>query len=159
MGRRELHVIRVPKLVTIFLLVVVSAAMAVLIYVLSGRAYTSGSHPVRDLLGRALHSETGSISRDALLAGLMPVFANVLLFIPWGFLMFLALDSPARPRRRTYFLTILGGVIFAAIIHVWQYSLPTRVTSAADGAANAFGALAGAILGHLRKQMRIRFDY
>src|SRR5512138_2523349 len=132
MGRRELHVIRVPKPVTVILLVLVSAAMAVLIYMLSGRAYTSGSHPVRDLLSRVLHSDTRSISRGALLAGLMPGMANVLLFIPWGFLMFLALDTPARPRRRTYVLTILGGVVFAAIIDIWQYSLPTRVTSAAD---------------------------
>ncbi|MGZ5477793.1 MAG: VanZ family protein [Thermoanaerobaculia bacterium] len=159
MGRRELHVIRVPKLLTIALLLVVSAAMVFLVYALSGRAYTSASHPVRDLLVRVLHSDPRPVSRDALLALAMPVIANVLLFIPWGFLAFLALDTPASPRRRTYLLTILGGIVFAAIIDVWQYSLPTRVTSAADAVANTFGATAGAILGHLRKQVRLRFDY
>lgn len=159
MGRRDVRVISVPKFVTVILLLLVSAGMAALIYALSGRAYANESHPIRDLLVRAMHADYRSVSRSWLLAVLMPVIANGMLFIPWGFLAFLALDSPSRPRRRTYALTVLGGVIFAAAIEAWQYTLPTRVTTLADSIANGCGAFTGALLGHLRKQVRVRFQY
>ena len=157
MGKREVHVVPVPKWATVILLVLVSAAMAALIYVLSGRAYANASHPIRDLIVRMLRA--GSVPRPTLLAVLMPVFANVLLFVPWGFLTFVALDSPDRPRRTSYVLTVLSGVVFAALINAWQYTLPTRVTTPADSIANGCGALAGAVLGHLRKMVRVRFEY
>jgi len=41
----------------------------------------------------------------------------------------------------------------------WQEFLPTRVTSPPDALANAAGALAGAALGHARKDVRVRFDF
>ena len=151
--------ISVPKFVTVILLLLLSAGMAALIYALSGRAYANESHPIRDLIVRTMHSDYRSVSRSWLLAVLMPVIANGMLFIPWGFLAFLALDTPSRPRRRTYALTVLGGVIFAAAIEAWQYTLPTRVTTAPDSIANGFGAFTGALLGHLRKQVRVRFQY
>jgi len=159
MGRRDVRVIAVPKFVTVLLLLLVSAAMAGLIYALSGRAYANASHPIRDLMMHLMHADYRSVSRGWRLAGLMPVIANTLLCIPWGFLVFVALDRPARPRRRTYALTVLGGVIFAAAIEMWQLTLPTRVTTATDSVANGFGALTGAILGHLRKQVRVRFEH
>ena len=157
MGRRDVHVIAVPKWATLILLVAVSAAMTALIYALSGRAYANESHPIRDLLVHVMRA--GSVPRPNVLAVLMPVIANVLLFVPWGFLTFIMLDSPARPRRTSYIITILSGVIFAALIEAWQYTLPTRVTTPADSIANGCGAFAGAILGHLRKVVRLRFDY
>ena len=159
MGRRDVRVIAVPKWASATLLVLVSAAMAALIYALSGRAYANDAHLVRVLVSRLFHAEGTVVSRSTVLAVLMPVIANILLFIPWGFLAFVALDTPERPRRNTYMLTVAGGVIFAVIIELWQYTLPTRVTTPADSLSNAFGALTGAILGHLRKRVRVRFDY
>src|SRR3954470_22345086 len=98
MGRRDVRVIAVPKWATAALLVLVSAAMAALIYALSGRAYANGEHPIRMLLSRLFHAEGTGVSRSTVLAVMMPVIANILLFIPWGFLAFVALDMPARPR-------------------------------------------------------------
>jgi VanZ family protein len=94
-----------------------------------------------------------------LLAFLMPVIANVILFVPWGFLAFIALDSPRLPRRTTYLLTIVFALIVAIALSVWQDFLPTRVTSLTDAIANGAGALAGAALGHARKTVRVRFDF
>ena len=159
MGRRDVTVIAVPKWASATMLVLVSAAMVGLIYALSGRAYANDAHSVRDLLWRLLHTERTDVSRSTVLAALMPVIANILLFIPWGFLAFLAIDMPARPRRVTYALTVAGGVIFAALIELWQYTLPTRVTTPADSLANALGAFTGAVIGHLRKKVRVRFEY
>ncbi len=158
MGKRQVHVIVVPKPVTYALLVVTMAAMAGLLYLLSGKAYAADTHPVREILARLLGSSRGPVSRDALLAFLMPVIANMLLFVPWGFLAFVAVDSPSRARGVTYAITIVAAVVFAAAMFVWQQYLPTRVTSLADTVANGAGALAGAALGHARKGVRVRFE-
>lgn len=158
MGRRAVRVIVVRKPVATVLLVVLSAALVALVYTLSGRAYASGSYPLRDLIF-GLRGSAHPLSREALLAGLMPVIADVLLFVPWGFLLFVVLDTPQRPRSRTYALTFLCGLAFAALLDASQAFLPTRVTDSLDTLANAVGALGGAVAGHLRKQVRIQFNY
>jgi glycopeptide antibiotics resistance protein len=156
---RAMHVIHVRKGTTVALLVFTSGVMVAMLYLLSGRAYAAETHPYREIVARILGSSgPGPVSRDALLAFLMPVIANILLFMPWGFLAFLALDSPKRSRTSTYSLTVLAAVLFAAAMFVWQQFLPTRVTSPFDTIANAAGALAGAALGHARKAFRVRFD-
>lgn len=159
MGKRQVHVIVVRKMVTFTLLAVTMAAMAGLLYLLSGKAYAADTHPIREILARLLGSSRGPVSRDALLAFLMPVIANMLLFVPWGFLAFVALDSPSRNRLATYAITIVAAMVFATAMFVWQHYLPTRVTSLPDAVANGAGALAGAALGHARKGVRIRFDF
>ncbi|HYI08919.1 MAG TPA: VanZ family protein [Thermoanaerobaculia bacterium] len=158
MGKRHVRVIVVRKPVTVALLVLTMVAMAALLYLLSGKAYAADTHPIREILARLLGSGRGPISRDAVLAFLMPVIANILLFVPWGFLTFLALDTPSRPRKATYAITLVAAVVFAAAMYLWQLYLPTRVTALPDTVANGAGALAGAALGHARKSMRIRFD-
>lgn len=159
MGKRQVHVVAVRKPVTALLLFLVSAGMAALLWFLSGKAYMSDAHPISEMIARLLGSGRRSLSRDAFFAFLMPITANILLFIPWGFLMFLALDRPSRARKRTYLLTFLAGVLFAAVVQAWQMILPTRVTGLADSVANAVGALTGAALGQMRKDVQVRFEF
>jgi glycopeptide antibiotics resistance protein len=157
MGRQQVHVLRVRKWVTLALLVLATAAIVGLIYSLSGRAYAAETHPFRELVARLLGSGSGPVSRDAVLAFLMPVIANILLFVPWGFLAFLVLDGKTRSRRATYAWTVAGAVAFAGGMALWQLALPMRVTSLPDTLANGMGALAGAALGHARKVVYVRF--
>jgi VanZ family protein len=159
MGKRHVYVIEVRKGVTIALLLLTTAAMAALLYALSGRAYAPGAHPVRDLLARALGSGPRTLSPDAILASLTPAIANMLLFVPWGFFAFIAADTPSRPRARTYVFTFVAAIVFALLMYLWQQYLPTRVTALPDTISNALGALAGAALGHARKTVRVRFDF
>jgi VanZ family protein len=159
MGKRQVHVVPVRKPMTVAFLVLVTGLMASLLYFLSGKAYAADAHPVRDLLARALGSGRASVSRGALLASLMPVFANMLLFLPWGFLAFIALDTPSRPRARSYAIISVAALVFAALMYLWQQYLPTRVTNPADTIANVLGALAGAFIGQVRKDVRVRFDF
>ena len=159
MGKRHVYVIPVRKPVTFALLALTTALMITLLYLLSGRAYAADRNPLWELAARMLGAHREPVSRDALLAFLMPVIANVLLFVPWGFLAFVGLDSPRRARRTTYLLTMAGAFVVAGSLYVWQEFLPGRVTSAPDAIANGAGALAGAALGHARKGMRIRFDF
>ena len=147
----------VPKAVTIVLLALVSAAMVALLYFLSGKTYVRDSHPATELVLRFLRRDDPS--RSAILAALMPIFANVLFFVPWGFLTFIAFDTPRRRRVRTYLLTFVAAAIFAAAMEIWQTFLPTRVTSPVDAIANAAGALLGAVGGHLRKEIHVRFEH
>ena len=155
-----MHVVRVPKGVTVALLVLVSGAMIAFYVILSGRTYVRPQGSTEELLMRIVHrEEQGTLSLDTAIALLWPITANVLLFMPWGFLMFLALDAPGRPRLRTYAVTLVVGVAFAAGIEIWQMSLLAPVTSLSDAVANAAGAAAGALVGHLRKQVRVRFDH
>jgi VanZ family protein len=158
MGKQRVHVVVVRKTVTLALLVLTTAAMGGLLYLLSGKAYAADTNPMRELASRLVGSGRVSLRRDELLAFLMPVIANVLLFVPWGFLAFVVFDEPSRPRRTTYALTVIAAVIFATAMYLWQLLLPTRVTSLFDTVANGLGALAGAALGHARKGVRVRFD-
>jgi VanZ family protein len=155
MGKREVRTVVVRKWVTFTFLILVSAGMVALLYFLSGKAYAPESHPIRDLL----FAGNRPLPRPALLAGFMPVIANVLLFVPWGFLMFLILDRPERPRGRAYALTVATGLLFALALQVWQVAFPTRVTAWADALANAAGTFIGAAGGHLRKRYYIRFEF
>jgi len=159
MGKRQVHVLRVRKPVSYTLLMLTTAVMAGGLYLLSGRAYATDRNPLWDVAAGFLGADRAPVSRGALLAFLMPVFANILLFLPWGFLAFVALDGPGRARRTTYLLTVAGALFVALALFAWQRFLPTRVTSMPDVLANAAGALAGAALGHARKGVRIRFDF
>lgn len=159
MGKRHVRSVVVRKPVTVALLLLLSVAMAGLLYALSGRAYAVDRHPMLELAARLLGAGAVPVSRSALLAMMMPVLANVMLFVPWGFLAFVALDSKKRSRRSAYMMTIAGALVFAAALYAWQTVLPTRVTAVTDALANALGAFAGAALGHLRKGVRIQFDF
>lgn len=151
--------VRVRKPVTWTLLVLATAALAGMIYGLSGKAYAADTDPLREIVARLLGSGREPVSRSTLLAFLMPIAANVLLFVPWGFLSFVALDRPLRPRKVSYAITFVAALVLAAALYVWQQFLPTTVTSLPDSFANAIGALGGAALGQARKDVRVRFDF
>ena len=153
MGKREVRTVIVPKWVTAVLLVATSAAMIALVSALSGRAYASEPLSVRELVTRIMDR-----SPHAALVASMPLVANALLFVPWGFFAFLVLDRPGRSRSMVYAITIVAGALFAIAISAWQSLLPTRLTTIADSVANIAGTFAGAAAAHLRKRVRVRFD-
>ena len=154
MGRAEVVTVRVPKWATFILLILVSVAMASAIYALSGRAYEPQRASPMDFLLR-LRRQAG---KPALLATMAPLVADLLFFVPWGALAFLAFDRAGQPRRRSYAVTMLVGVAFALGLVGWQVTLPTRVTGWVDAIWNVAGCFAGALVGHARKEMHIRFE-
>ena len=89
---------------------------------------------------------------------LAPPAADVLFFIPWGFLVFMAADRRDRPRSQTLLIAGLAGLAFSLLLNAWQYALPTMVTDLRDIFWDTLGALAGAALGHLRKKVQFRFE-
>jgi hypothetical protein len=158
MANRDLHIVRVPRWVTVTLLLLVSVAIAALIWSLAGKAvYREAATPQRLMDAFLRYDRTGA-GRANLLASAAPAIAGALLFVPWGALAFLSFDRPSRSRAVTYVVVVVVGVTFALGLSVWQEWLPTRITGRLDVLWNAIGALAGAVLGHLRKRVRVRFE-
>ena len=157
-GKQTIRTILVPRWVTVALLILVSAAMAGLIVMLSGRAYLRQRLTMAEVVALAHRYDRGDLSNDAILATAASGIADILFFMPWGALAFLAFDSGESHRLRTYLLTLAMGLTFALGLVAWQSALPTRVTGWEDAGWNTFGCMAGAIAGHLRKRLRVRFD-
>lgn len=158
MGKRTIRTILVPRWATVSLLLLLAIGMAAVIAALSGRAYLGRGLTVPEVVSLIHRYDRGALSNDALLATAAPAIADVAFFIPWGVLAFLAFDGGDDHRLRTYLLTLAVGVTFALGLVAWQSALPTRVTGWVDAGWNAVGCLAGAVGGHLRKRVRIRFD-
>ena len=154
MGRAEVVTVRVPKWATFLLLLLVSAGMVAAIYLLSGHAYEPQRASPADFLLR-LRRQAG---KPLLLAIIAPLIVDILFFVPWGALAFLGFDRAGRSRRRTYAVTMMVGAAFALGLFGWQVTLPTRVTGWVDAIWNVAGCFAGALLGHARKEMHIRFE-
>jgi hypothetical protein len=158
MGKRSIRTILVPRWATVVMLVLLSLAMAALIARLSGRAYLRQRLTIPEVIALVHRYDQGALSNDAVLATAATGIADILFFMPWGALAFLAFDGGEGHRLRTYLLTLAVGLTFALGLVAWQSALPTRVTGWEDAGWNTFGCLAGAIAGHLRKRLRIRFD-
>lgn len=149
-------IIRRPA--TIALLVLVTAAILVMTVAISGKSYSKVDPiPFEDVRHLIHRLETRAMSTQILALMVMPIVANVLLFVPWGFLLFISLYTAERPTVQTYVLTILLGFSFTLVIEAWQYFLPTRVADVNDVIWNTVGATFGALLGHLR--LRVRFEF
>ncbi len=148
----------IRRSVTVILLIAATAAIIGLTISISGKSYTKVDpipfEGIRHVWYRLGHS---TVSTTILALVVMPILGNVLLFLPWGFLMFITLYSAERPTVQTYVLTILLGFSFSLAIEAYQYFLPSRVADINDVIWNTVGAIVGAMLGHAR--LRVRFEF
>jgi glycopeptide antibiotics resistance protein len=159
MGKHELREVVVRRTTTVLLLILTTVIIATVTLWLTGKAYRKVDpvpfHEIRLIAHRLAE---GHVTVPVLVALATPMLLNILLFLPWGFLMFLALDRPERPTIQSYLLTILFGIAFSASVEVYQYFLPSRVTDVNDVIWNGVGAVVGAFLGHLRRRVRVSFE-
>lgn len=153
-----MSIVTVKRPVTILLLLLVTAAIVFITVWTSGRNYSKvHATPFDDIRMIAERMGGRPISTQVLALLIVPIIANVLLLVPWGFLMFIALYSVERPTVQTYVLTVLLGFSFTLAIEGWQYFLPSRVADVNDVIWNTAGTVVGAILGHMR--LRVRFEF
>jgi len=149
----------VKRPVTILLLLLVTVCIAGTTLWMAGKSYSKVDPvPFEDLRHLAHRIAHRPVSTRVLALIIVPIIANVLLFVPWGFLMFISLYTVERPTVQTYVLTFLLGLTFSCIIEAWQYFLPDRVADINDIIWNSVGTLAGAILAHMRLRLRFEFD-
>jgi glycopeptide antibiotics resistance protein len=148
----------VRRFVTILLLLIVTAAIVSITVWSTGKSYTKVEPLPFDELRHLVHlSERKPVSTQIVAVIVVPIIGNILLFVPWGALMFIALYSVERPTVQTYVLTILLGFTFTLSIEAWQYFLPSRVADINDVIWNTSGTILGAIVGHMR--LRVRFEF
>src|SRR5471032_1272452 len=144
---------------TVLLLLLVTAGIIVVTLSISGKSYAKVDpipfEGVRHLWARLHHRST---STWLIAMVVMPIVGNILLFLPFGFLLFLSLHSDDRPMIQTYVLTILIGFSFSCAVEAYQYFLPTRVADINDIIWNTAGTLVGTVLGHLRTRVRFEFE-
>ena len=149
----------IKKPVTLLLLVGVTLAITTITVWMGGKSYENFDPiPFDDLKNLAQRLGNRPISTHILAVIVMPMIANVLLFVPWGFLLFISLYTVDRPTLQTYILTILLAFSFSLGIEGWQYFLPSRVADINDVIWNTTGAILGAFLGHARLRVRFEFD-
>lgn len=149
----------VRRRTAVLMLLLTTAAIVGLTLWASGKVYTKvDPEPFREvrLLGQKLSE--GPVRTETLIALTMPLLMNVLMFMPWGFFLFLVLDRPERATIQTYLWTILGAMAFSSLVEGWQYFLPTRVTDVSDIIGNGIGAMLGAVYGHIRKRVLFAFE-
>lgn len=159
MAKGAVRTIVVRRWISVVCLLLTTVAIAMITLSLSGRAYSKVDpvpfREVRLLVDKLSDDEPTPM--PVVIALFAPVVMNILLFMPWGFLMFIILDHD-RHSAQSYLITILLATALSLGIELWQYFLPTRVTDINDLIWNVSGALLGAILGHLRKRVRVAFE-
>ena len=152
------RVVTVRRPVTVLLLMLTTVGIAAVTIWFSGKSYSKVDPiPFEDLHTLRHVMSRHPVSTHILAVIVVPVIANTLLFVPWGFFLFIALYTVERPTLQTYVLTILLGFTFTCAIEAWQYFLPTRVADVNDIIWNTVGVFLGAILGHLRERVRFEF--
>ena len=148
----------IRKPLTVLLLAITTLAIVGVTIWLSGKSYENFEPiPFDDLRYLARRLAARPISTHMLAVIVVPMIANVLLFVPWGFFAFITLYTVDRPTMQTYVLTILLGFSFTLGIEAWQYFLPSRVADINDVIWNTSGTILGALLGHAR--LRVRFEF
>lgn len=151
--------VNIGKPLTIVMLVVVTGAIVAITVWMSGKSYSNlDPIPFDDIRYLIRRLAARPISTHILAVLIVPMIANVLLFLPWGFLTFIALYTLDRPTLQTYVLTILLGLSLSLGIEGWQYFLPSRVADINDVIWNTTGVVLGALLGHARLRVRFEFD-
>ena len=148
----------VKKPLTVLLWMATTLAIITITLWMAGRSYENFEPiPFDDLRYLAKRLAERPISTHILAVLVVPMIANVLLFVPWGFLAFITFYNVERPTLQTYILTILLGFSFTLGIEAWQYFLPSRVADINDVIWNTSGTILGALLGHAR--LRVRFEF
>jgi glycopeptide antibiotics resistance protein len=151
--------VTIRRPVTVLLLIAVTAGICLLTLWTSGKSYSKVDPiPFEDIRHIAHRLQHHPVSTRILALVFVPIIANLVLFVPWGFLMFLALYTVARPTVQTYVLTLLIGFTLICSIEAVQYFLPTRVADVNDIIWNTAGTFIGAVFGHLRERVRFEFD-
>lgn len=151
--------VTIRKPLTVVMLVLVTGAIVAVTVWMSGKSYSNlDPIPFDDIRYLIRRLAARPISTHILAVLVVPMIANVLLFVPWGFLMFIILYTVDRPTLQTYVLTVLLGFSLTLGIEGWQYFLPSRVADINDVIWNTTGVVLGALLGHARLRVRFEFD-
>lgn len=85
------------------------------------------------------------------------LIANILLFIPYGFFSALTIKEEKRQWPLLWLvMTFIGGFLFALLLQVLQFYLPSRIAEAADALTNSIGILIGFAIAGFTNSQRVQ---
>lgn len=155
---KRIRTLHISKRITAVLFALTTVGLISVTILLSGKTYKKiDPEPFRELKIIRDKFAEGALPFRVMVELGMPIVMNILIFVPWGFLLFVILDDDDRMPLESYVLVFMLAFGFSSLVEAWQYFLPTRVMDINDVIWNVSGALAGALLGHIQK--RIRFDF
>lgn len=158
MAKKRTATLAISKKVTALLFVLTTGALVTVTVFLSGKTYRKvDPEPFRELRILQEKFNEGALPFRVIVELGMPIIMNMLIFMPWGFFLFILLDDEERMVIESYVLVFMLSFGFSSLVEAWQYFLPTRVMDINDVIWNVSGALIGAVLGHVQK--RVRFDF
>lgn len=159
MASKKTKTLHISKRMTALLFLLTTAALITVTVMLSGKTYKKvDPEPFRELRIIQEKFVEGSLPFRVMVELGMPIIMNIMIFVPWGFLLFVLLDDGERMSIESYVLVFMLAFGFSSLVEAWQYFLPTRVMDINDVIWNVSGALLGALLGHLQKRVRFEFE-
>lgn len=85
------------------------------------------------------------------------LIANILLFIPYGFFGALTIKEEHRRWPLLWIaMTFVGGFLFALLLQLLQFYLPSRIPEAADALTNSIGILIGFAIAGFTNSQRVQ---
>lgn len=155
---RDPRTVTIPRAVTLLLLLLTTAAILLVTLQIAGKTYRKvDPRPFHDVILLIEKLQEGNLAFPVLVSLVMPLLLNILLFLPWGFFLFILLDNGDRYAVESYVYIALLATAFSGAIEGIQYFQPTRVTDINDVIWNVVGAILGALAGQVRRRVRFNF--
>lgn len=153
------RVVRVGKTAEGALLVVYSALVLVLVLLVrGGSGVRTNLAPFEDIARLVQRAGHGGVLSNAVVYAIVGIVGNLAIFTLWAFLLWKFLDGPGRTPARNHVDVILAGVLFSLGIETVQLFLPTRAADINDVFWNVLGTLAGSLLGHVHRDVRLEWE-
>jgi glycopeptide antibiotics resistance protein len=151
--------IRVGKKAQAGLLVAYTALLLVLtLAVKGGTGVHTNLAPFDDIARILLRAGHGGVLSNALVYAVVGIVGNLGMFAVWAFLLWKFLDGPGRSPARNHVDVILVGTLFSLGIESVQLFLPTRAADVNDVFWNVLGTIAGSILAHVHRNVRLEWE-
>ena len=154
-----MRAVRVGKKAQAILLVVYTAALlAVTLLVKGGTGVRTNLAPFEDIGRILLRAGHGGVLSNAFLYAIVGIVGNLAMFAVFAFLLWKFLDGPGRTPARNHVDVILVGTLFSLGIESIQLFLPTRAADVNDVFWNVLGTIAGSLLAHLHRIVRLEWE-
>ncbi|MGA7989819.1 MAG: VanZ family protein [Thermoanaerobaculia bacterium] len=154
-----MRVVRVGKRTEGALLVLYTAVLLVLtLLVKGGSGVRTNLAPFEDIARLVLRAGRGGFLSNAFVYAIAGIVGNLATFALWAFLLWKFLDGPGRTSARNHADVILAGTLLSLGIETVQLFLPTRAADVNDVFWNVLGTIAGSLLAHAHRNVRLEWE-
>jgi glycopeptide antibiotics resistance protein len=132
--------------------------LLVTLFVQGGGPVRTNLAPFEDIQRLILRAGHGGYLSNAFLYAIVGIVGNLAMFAVWSFLLWKFLDGPGRTPARNHVDVLLSGTLFSVGIETVQFFLPTRAADVNDVFWNVLGTIAGCVVAHLHREIRLEWQ-